>query len=97
MKPSHQIALAVLLCIFFIAPAYADSDSFYCTGKGYIAFDVRSFLHPDLKAPHLLRLYRFGSERGIYKAAEWPMKDFQISAPSRSSSFIPGTCRQPRG
>jgi hypothetical protein len=47
-------------------------------GKDYIAFDLRSFLHPELAVPHVLRLYRFGSERGIYKAAEWPMRDFQI-------------------
>ena len=78
MKSCYQIALAVLICLLSAAPAFADSDSFYCTGKGYIAFDLRSFLHPDLKAPHVLRLFKFDSERGIYKAAEWPMKDFQI-------------------
>jgi len=72
MKTTHQIALAVLFCFFSVGPALADSDSFYCTGKGYIAFDLRSFIHPDLKTPHLLRLFRFDSERGIYKAAEWP-------------------------
>jgi hypothetical protein len=80
MRSSQQLALAVLLCLFSVASASADSDSFYCTGKGYIAFDLRSFIHPDLKAPHVLRLFRFDSERGIYKAAEWPMKDFQIHA-----------------
>lgn len=78
MKPSYRIALAVLICLFSVAPAFADSDSFYCTGKGYIAFDLRSFIHSDLNSPHVLRLFRFGAERGIYKAAEWPMNDFQI-------------------
>ena len=78
MKSSHRVILSILLSIFCVAPVFADSDSFYCTGKGYIAFDLRSFIHPDLKSPHVLRLFRFGSERGIYKAADWPMKDFEI-------------------
>jgi hypothetical protein len=78
MKSSQQVALGLLLCLFSAAPALADSDSSYCVGKDYIAFDLRSFLHPELTVPHVLRLYRFGSERGIYKAAEWPMADFQI-------------------
>ena len=78
MKLNQQVALTLLLCLFGAAPALADSDSFYCVGKDYIAFDLRSFLHPDLAVPHVLRLYRFGSERGINKVAEWPMRDFQI-------------------
>jgi hypothetical protein len=78
MKSRSLIASAILLSVFAVAPAFADSDSFYCTGRGYIAFDLRSFIHPELNSPHVLRLYRFGAERGIYKAAEWPMKDFQI-------------------
>lgn len=78
MKSNCRIALALLICVFSAAPAFSDSDSFYCTGKGYIAFDLRSVIHPDLKSPHVLRLFRFNAERGIYKAAEWPMKDFQI-------------------
>ena len=88
MKSSHQVALAVLLCVRGVAPAFADSDSFYCTGKGYIAFDLRSFIHPDLKAPHVLRFFRFNAERGIYKASEWPMKDFQIHGMWCSDSRI---------
>jgi hypothetical protein len=80
MKSSNRIALALLICVLGVAPAFADSDSSYCTGKGYIAFDLRSFIHPDLNAPHVLRLFKFDSERGIYKAAEWPMKDFQVHA-----------------
>jgi len=78
VKPSHRIVLAFFVFLCSVAPALADSDGFYCTGRGYIAFDLRSFIHPDLKEPHLLRLYRFDSERGIFKAAEWAMKDFQI-------------------
>lgn len=82
MSWGHRVALLLLLCLVGAAPTFADSDSFYCTGRGYIVFDLRSFIHPDLKAPHVLRLFRFDSERGIYKAAEWSMKDFQIHAMS---------------
>jgi len=78
MKSSQRVALGLLLCLSSVAPALADSDSSYCVGKGYIAFDLRSFLHPELSAPHVLRLYRFGPDRGIYKAAEWSMTDFQV-------------------
>jgi hypothetical protein len=78
MKSRQRIFLGLLFCLSIVAPALADSDSFYCVGRGYIAFDLRSFLHPGLAAPHVLRLFRFGSERGIYKAAEWSMTDFQI-------------------
>jgi hypothetical protein len=80
MKPSHLIAPVLLLCLFTVPPASADSDSFYCTGKGYIAFDLRSFIHPGLNSPHVLRLFRFDAEHGIFKGGEWPMKDFQIHA-----------------
>jgi hypothetical protein len=80
MKPSHLIALVLLLCLSSVAPAFADSDSFYCAGKGYIAFDLRSFIHPGLSSPHVLRLFRFDAKQGIFMAGEWPMKDFQIHA-----------------
>ncbi len=78
MKSRHLIAPVFL--VFLFESAFADSDSFYCAGKGYIAFDLRSFIHADLGSPHVLRLFRFDSKRGIYKEAEWPMKDFQIHA-----------------
>ncbi len=80
MKSGHRIALVLLLCLFGAVPTFADSDSFYCAGRGYIAFDLRSFIHPGLNSPHVLRLFRFEAQRGIYKAAEWPMKDFQVHA-----------------
>jgi len=65
MKSCHWIALVLLLCLFGAAPAFADSDSFYCTGRGFIVFDLRSFIHPSLNSPHVLRLFRFEAQRGI--------------------------------
>jgi hypothetical protein len=62
----------------FTLPARADSDGFFCTSKGYIAFDLRSFHTHGLKASHVLRVVRFGTERGIYEAGEVSLLDFQI-------------------
>jgi hypothetical protein len=70
------------------APAHADSDGSYCTGKGYIAFDLRSFMTPTLKIPHVLRVFRFESERGIYKAGEAPMADFQVHSMTCTSDRV---------
>jgi hypothetical protein len=88
MKLSRMIALPILLSLFSVAPALADSDSFYCTGKGYVAFDLRSFITEGLNSTHVLRVFRFDAEHGIYKAYEWPMKDFQVHAMSCTRDHI---------
>lgn len=58
-------------------PAYADSDGYYCVGPGYLSVEFRSFNTPGLSGSHVLRIIRFGGERGIYEAGEVVIEDFQ--------------------
>jgi hypothetical protein len=68
----------VLLFALFAPPARADNDGFFCSSKGYLAFELRSFHARGLKANHVLRVVRFGSEKGIYQAGEVSILDFQV-------------------
>ncbi len=81
MKADYAARLTVLLSfslLLLATPSYADSDGCYCKSKGYIAFELRSFHTPGLQAPHILKVFRFESSRGIYEAGEAPMEDFQV-------------------
>jgi hypothetical protein len=81
MRSHRTVLLTVLLSfspLLLARPAYADRDGCYCTSKGYIAFELRSFRTPGLHAPHILKVFRFESGRGIYEAGEAPMEDFQV-------------------
>lgn len=81
MRSHGTVLLTVLLSslpLLLATPAYADSDGCYCISRGYIAFELRSFRTPGLSAPHILRVFRFESGRGIYEAGEAPMEDFQV-------------------
>lgn len=79
-----RITLAGLFVMFLLSsPLHADSDGFYCTSKGYFAYDLRAairrILDPDgssLSAPHVLRIVRLS--QGIREAGEVGMKDFQV-------------------
>jgi len=81
MKSHQTVLLTVLLSflpLLLATTAYGDSDGCYCTSKGYIAFELRSFRTQGLHTPHLLKVFRFESGRGIYEAGEAPMEDFQV-------------------
>jgi hypothetical protein len=72
---SVRLLLCCCLCLTAV-PAFAND---YCTGKGYIAFDAPegspvATPAPDPRSPHVLRVFRLNSERGIYKAGDWPMR-----------------------
>jgi hypothetical protein len=68
----------VLLFALFAPPARADNDGFFCSSKGYVALELRSFHTRGLKASHVLRVVRFGSEKGFYPAGEVSLLDFQV-------------------
>jgi hypothetical protein len=72
--------VAVLALFFdcFVLPAQADSDGYFCISKGYLAFELRSFHTPNLKAEHVLRVVRFDPGRGIYDAGEVALQDFEV-------------------
>jgi hypothetical protein len=75
-----MLALFVLSTLLFVQPSYADNDGCYCTSRGYIAFEVRSFYNRKLAPPttHVLKIFKFESGRGIFEAGEVSMEDFQV-------------------
>jgi hypothetical protein len=80
MKSSHMVGTNLLLACWLLVSAgaaHAGDDGNYCTGKGYIAFDLRTVGPPD---HHVLRVFRFEPGRGIYKVGDWPIGDFGVRA-----------------
>jgi hypothetical protein len=77
MRPSAVVA-AILVTLFLACalPLFADSDGYYCTSNGYLAYELREGLTPGIKG-HVLRVMRYEAGRGIYVAGEVVMKDFQ--------------------
>lgn len=75
MKSSHSAALIALFLASLSIPLHADTDSYFCTSKGYIAVELRSFKTAGLKAPHVLRFVRFGPD-GIAPTEEIALNDF---------------------
>jgi hypothetical protein len=69
----------VLAAEFGLQPvvAHADSDGYFCTAKGYVAVEFRSFSTPGLSAAHVLKVVRFGADHGIRWAGEISLPDFQ--------------------
>jgi hypothetical protein len=54
----------------------ADSDGYYCSGPGYLAFQLRSW---STAGPHLLKVIRFGDGE-IREAGQVELPDFQPHA-----------------
>jgi len=75
-----QISFGLLLLMVF--PAFAtesraDSDAYFCTSKGYLAYETRKGVTPDTVG-HVLRVVKFEPKRGIYPAGEVTLLDFQV-------------------
>ena len=58
------------------APAWADSDGYYCVGRNYIAYQFG--LAPPPIAPHHLYVIRLGGTPGIGEPAILELPQFQI-------------------
>ena len=56
--------------------AYADSDGYYCIGRGYLAYQF-GFAAPSTR-PHRLSVIRFGSASGIQPPAVLDLPQFQV-------------------
>ena len=66
------VAIAVLLSC--PAAARADSDGYYCAGRGYVAYETRL----GASGPqHVLHVVRFSRTGGIGQAQDIPLADFQ--------------------
>jgi hypothetical protein len=76
MKHSASIICLAAALSFFSAPVYADEDGAFCSAKGYLAYELRPVNAYGVRG-HVLRLIRFGSQRGIYVAGEAKLNSFQ--------------------
>jgi len=63
--------------VAFCVPSYADEDGFFCTGSGYLAYELRSGITPGVDG-HVLRMVRFEPKVGIYIADQVTLQDFQV-------------------
>ena len=80
------ILIAVTLTIVCRpAVALADSDYYYCTEPGYIAYETRLGQTP---AGHRLHIVQFSSARGIVELAAIPIEDFQVHAMRCRASVV---------
>lgn len=76
----HHTALVNLLLVVFLAfPTLcrAGEDVFFCTYKGYLAYETREGATPGVVG-HVLRVVRFESKRGIYLAGEVTLPEFTV-------------------
>jgi hypothetical protein len=69
------VALVVMgLCI--PATAYADSDGYYCVGRGYLAYQFG--MAPQPVAPHRLYVISTRGPKGIPEPAALELPQFQV-------------------
>jgi hypothetical protein len=68
------VALAALI-VMFPNSAAADSDGYYCIGKGYVAYETRLSNWP---AGHFLHIIRVAHRSGISEQAPIPLEEFQV-------------------
>jgi hypothetical protein len=54
----------------------ADSDGYFCTAEGYLAYELREWSVPDKK--HVLCIIRVGGHRGIEDPFTLVLGDFQL-------------------
>jgi hypothetical protein len=67
------LALPVLL---LAAPAWADSDGYYCVGPDYLAYQFGLAAPPV--APHRLYVVRLGGEQGMAEPTAIQIPQFQV-------------------
>jgi hypothetical protein len=76
----RQAALVLTLLVVFIAfaiPSHATSDAYFCTSKGYLAYETHDRGAPGVVG-HVLRVVRFEPKRGIYLAGEVTLLEFTV-------------------
>lgn len=74
-----RIATLLVLCVVVLCPATADADSdgYYCTGPGFLAYQQRFVATPFR---HELRIVQFDATRGIVARPVVVLEDFQPQA-----------------
>ena len=75
MRRHRTVALTLLVVFLAIATqSCAKTDAYFCTFKGYLAYEAREGTSPGVVG-HVLRVLRFEPKRGIYPAGEVPLPE----------------------
>jgi len=70
------LAVVTLLGPVGVGVAYADSDGYYCAGRGYLAYQFG--MAPLPVAPHRLYVLPIGMSAGIAEPAAFELPQFQV-------------------
>lgn len=76
----YQTAFVVTfltVVLAFSVPSRADSDGYFCTSRGYLAYELREGITPGVVG-HVLKIVRFDPQRGIRSAGSVTLQDFQV-------------------
>jgi hypothetical protein len=71
-----RLAAFVLFGLAVPAVAYADSDGYYCTGRGYLAYQFG--MAPMPVAPHKVNVISLRGPQGIPEPAVLELPQFQV-------------------
>jgi len=79
-------AVVLVLSPLGAGTAYADSDGYYCVGRGYLAYQF-GFAAPSPK-PHRLSVIRFSDTSGIQSPAVLDLPQFQVHGMQCGEAWI---------
>jgi hypothetical protein len=76
-----RMRITSLVALLILGPAglgvaYADSDGYYCVGRGYLAYQFG--MAPQPVAPHRLYVLRVGTSSGIPEPVAIELPQFQV-------------------
>ena len=78
--------VVLVLSPFGAGTAHADSDGYYCVGRGYVAYQF-GFAAPSPK-PHRLSVIRFSDTSGIQSPAVLDLPQFQVHGMQCGEAWI---------
>lgn len=69
------LPIVIMVMCLVTASVHADSDGYFCTGRGYLAFETRLGTPP---AKHELHIVRFSTAEGIILLPAVELDNFQV-------------------
>lgn len=70
-----RVICSAAIVLAWPAVAFADSDGYYCVGKGFVAYEMDASQAPST---HLLHIVHVGRTSGITRMSPIPLDDFQV-------------------
>ena len=77
---------AAILLLVLTRAASADSDGYFCIGKGYLAWELREWSAPERR--HVLRVLFVGGIDGVSEVRTAPLDDYQVHGMTCRASEI---------